>query len=159
MDGLMRVLTVVAAVGAGVSGGALFAFSTFIMRALGRLPDAQGLQAMQSINKEAPTPLFMAALFGTAVVCIALAVMAFTRLDEPEAVYLLVGSAVFLAGILLTIVYHVPRNDALALVDPSSSGAADAWDHYRGAWTAWNHLRTMTCVGGSVAFTLALRVG
>jgi uncharacterized membrane protein len=157
--GLPRVLTVVAAVGAGLSAGVFLAFSTFVMRALGRLPAAQGLSAMQAINRAAPTPLFMLALFGTAVVCVVLAVWAVTDLSEPVAVYVLIGSAVFLAGIVLTIAYHVPRNDALALVDPNGSGATDTWERYRGAWTAWNHVRTLTCLGGSVAFTIALRVG
>jgi uncharacterized membrane protein len=158
MSAGLQALTVVAAVGAGVAAGVFFAFSTFVMRALGRLPAAQGVSAMQAINKEAPTPWFMTALFGTTLVSVALAALALTQLDEPEAVYLLVGSAVYLAGIVLTIAYHVPRNDALALVDPNSSVATDAWARYRGAWTAWNHVRTLTCLTGSVAFTLALRV-
>ena len=58
---------------------------------------------------------------------------------------------------MLTIVYHVPRNDALALVDPSSPGAARAWAHYLQPWTAWNHVRTVTALAGTTAFILALR--
>jgi len=58
----------IAAVGAGLSAGVFFAFSTFVMKALGRLPDTEGISAMQAINKAAPTPAFMAALFGTAAV-------------------------------------------------------------------------------------------
>ena len=68
-DGVMvtwQRVKVAAAVGAGTAGGVFFAFSTFVMRALDRLPPAHSLAAMQAINKDAPNPLFMAALFGTA---------------------------------------------------------------------------------------------
>lgn len=62
-------LIVGSALGCGVAGGAFFAFSTFIMRALARLPAPQGIAAMQSINVVVITPLFMMALFGTGAAC------------------------------------------------------------------------------------------
>ena len=49
--GLTRAVTIGSAIGSGVAGGVFFAFSTFIMRALDRLPPNQGLAAMQSINR------------------------------------------------------------------------------------------------------------
>jgi uncharacterized membrane protein len=157
IDGYPRALTIIAAVGAGVSAGVFFAFSTFVMKALGRLPTAQAISAMNAINKAAPTPLFMLALFGTAAVCIGLSVVALRHLDQRWAVYLLAASALYLACVVLTIIYHVPRNDALALVDPSSPGAAHAWARYLQPWTAWNHVRTITALAGTTAFILALR--
>ncbi len=159
MSETTRALTIVAAVGAGLNAGVFFTFSAFVMRALGRLPAAQGMSAMQAINKAAPTPLFMTAVFGTAVISVILAVQALTRLGQPAAIYLVIGSALFLAAIVLTIVYHVPRNDALALIDPGSPGAAGEWTRYLTAWTAWNHVRTLTSLASAVSFTLALRAG
>jgi uncharacterized membrane protein len=50
MDDLLVALTLVTALGCGLSAGALFAFSSFVMQALARLPTAQGIAAMQSIN-------------------------------------------------------------------------------------------------------------
>jgi uncharacterized membrane protein len=158
IDGYPRVLTIVAAVGAGVNAGVFFAFSTFIMRALGRLPAAHGMSAMQAINREAPTPWFMTALFGTAAVCVAASVVGISRWSEPWAIYLLVGSALYLVCIALTITYHVPRNDALARRDPTTAEAADAWTRYLSAWTAWNHVRTITCVASAITFVVGLRV-
>ncbi len=158
IDGFPRALTLVAAIGAGLVAGVFFAFSTFVMKALRSLPDQQGLSAMQAINRAAPSPLFMTALLGTALVCVGLAVSALTRLDEPAARWQLIGSALYLAGVVLTIVYHMPRNDALAAVDPSAAGAADTWRKYLTSWTAWNHVRTVTCLAGTVALALALRI-
>ncbi|MDQ3391693.1 MAG: DUF1772 domain-containing protein [Actinomycetota bacterium] len=159
IDDYSRVLTLVGAVSAGVVGGAFFAFSAFVMKALGRLTPAQGVSAMQAINKAAPTPVFMLALFGTAAVCVVLAVSALTRLGEEPAVYELVGSLLYLATVVLTIVYHVPRNDALALGDPGTDAAAAAWGRYLDDWTTWNHVRTVTSIAGSAVLTLALRAG
>ena len=71
-SGLPRLLSVVCAVGAGVVAGVFFAFSTFVMQGLRRVPASIGVAAMQGINLAAPTPLFMAALLGTGVGCAAL---------------------------------------------------------------------------------------
>src|SRR5215208_8235595 len=124
MNGLLFVLTLLAALGCAMMAGVFFAFSAFVMKALARLPAQQGIGAMQAINVAAVTPVFMAALFGTAAACGALAVWALFAWGERFAPYLLVGSALYLIGtILLTIVYHVPRNEVLARVEPSGSGA------------------------------------
>lgn len=78
---------------------------------------------------------------------------------EPYAVYLLVGGLLYLAGaILVTIAYHVPRNDALATVDPDSPDAARRWARYVRSWTAANHVRTVAPLAAATLLTIALRV-
>jgi uncharacterized membrane protein len=154
--GLTRTLTIVAAVGAGLSGGVFFAFSTFVMKALGRLPDAEGISTMNAINKAAPTPLFMLALFGTWAVSLVLSGLALRHLDQPWAIYLLVGSALYFVCVGLTMAYHVPHNNALARVDSRAPNAAHAWAQYLSPWTGWNHVRTVTALGGATSFVIAL---
>lgn len=151
-----RVLIVVAAVGAALTGGVFFAFSTFVMKALDELPAPEGMAAMQAINRAAPSPWFMTALFGTGAVSLALAVVAIGRRGESSGAYLLVGSGLYLSGVVLTAAYHVPRNDALARVDPRSADAGGVWARYVNRWMAGNHVRTLTSLGGAVAFILAL---
>jgi uncharacterized membrane protein len=155
MSDLTRSLTAVSAVGAGIAGGVFFAFSTFVMRALQRLPARQGLTAMQSINTAAPTPPFMLVLLGTGVTCGALVVDTLVRSDVPAAGWRLVGAGSYLATVALTIAYHVPRNDALGRLDPSAADAAAAWLRYADGWTAWNHVRTATSVVAAAALTRA----
>ena len=159
MDGFLFVLTLFAALGCAMMAGVFFAFSAFVMKALARLPAQQGIEAMQAINVAAVTFAFMAALFGTAVACGALAVWALFAWDERFAPYLIVGSALYLIGtILLTIVYHVPRNEALARVEPHSADAESHWTRYRSGWTAWNHLRGVTALVAAATLTIALHV-
>lgn len=155
---LLVALTLVSAIGCGVVAGVFFAFSSFVMKALGHLPPTQGIAAMQAINKAAPVPLFMVALFGTALACLALAVSGLFGWDESRAIYLVTGCALYLGVIVITIGYHVPRNDALAKVDPHTAGALDHWNRYLAGWTTWNHVRTAAALAAAVSLTLALRV-
>ena len=160
MNGFLFALTLVTALGCGLNAGVFFAFSSFVMKALARLQPAQGVGAMQAINVAAVTPAFMAALFGTALACGALAVWALLAWDERFAPYLLVGSLLYLFGtIVLTIAYHVPRNDALARVEPHSAEAESHWRRYLSGWTAWNHVRAAAALAAAAVLTIALHVG
>ena len=156
LGGYVRPATLAAAAGAGVVGGVLFAFSAFVMPALRSLPDEQGMAAMQAINKFAPTPVFMSALFATALLSCGLGVSALAHLDQPAGCFRLAGSVLYLATIVITAVYHMPHNNALALIAPTSAGSASVWRHYASSWTLWNHLRTATAVSGGVSLVLSL---
>ena len=159
MDDLLVALTFVTALGCGLSAGALFAFSSFVMRALARLPAAQGIAAMQSINVQAVTPAFMTALFGTAVACAALGVWALADWDDSYGPWLLAGSALYLAGpVGLTMTYHVPRNNALAAVEPASKDAEAHWRRYVADWTRLNHVRVAAGLAAAAALIEALHV-
>ena len=159
MTDLLVALTLVTALGCGLSAGALFAFSSFVMRALARLPAAQGIAAMQSINVQAVTPAFMTALFGTAVACAALGVWALADWDDSYGPWLLAGSALYLAGpVGLTMTYHVPRNNALAAVEPTSKDAEAHWRRYIADWTRMNHVRVAAGLAAAAALILALHV-
>ena len=50
MNNPIYLLTFVVALGSGLVAGIFFAFSNFVMKALGCVPPAQGIAAMQSIN-------------------------------------------------------------------------------------------------------------
>jgi uncharacterized membrane protein len=159
MDGYLVALTVATALGCGLNAGVFFAFSSFVMKGLARLEPAPGIAAMQAINVAAVTPAFMLALFGTAAACVALIVAALFTLDEAFAAYLIAGGALYLAGAIgLTIAYHVPRNEALATVEPATSAAAGRWDRYLREWTAWNHVRAAAALAAAALLTVALVV-
>jgi uncharacterized membrane protein len=159
IDDAPFVLTLITAVACGLNAGVFFAFSSFVMQGLGRLPAAQGLAAMQAINVTAVTFAFMFALFGTAVLCLVLVGWAIAEWGEPWAPYLLAGGALYVVGtILVTIVFHVPRNNALARLESTSAEAAPAWTRYLREWTAGNHVRTAAALAAAVVLTIALRV-
>lgn len=110
---------------------------------------------MQSVNKRAPTPVFMTLLFGTAAMSAGLGVYALLQRDEPQASWLLGGSLSYLASIVITATFHIPRNDKLAKLDPAAADSARSWTTYLSQWTAGNHLRTLTCATAAVLFVIA----
>ena len=157
MSGAPEVITLLAALGCGVMAGVWFAFSAFVMAALDRLPAAQGMAAMQSINVLALTPPLMTALFGTGLACLGLMVWALLSLDEPGAGWVLGGGALYLVGSIgVTMAANVPLNNGLASEDPQSTAGAGRWSAYVSRWTAWNHLRCVTAVGAAALLVVAL---
>jgi uncharacterized membrane protein len=143
-------------VGCGLVSGVFFAFSSFIMPALGRLPAPQGVAAMQAINVTAVAPPLMIALFGTAAVCVGIAVEAALSWGAPDAALRLLGALLYLVGVVgVTMVFNVPRNDALAALDPQSTQAASYWVTYLGEWTTWNSVRTIASALAAVALLAA----
>ena len=150
MTGTTYTLTLIAVLGTALAGGVFFAFSSFIMDGLGDVPSAVGAEAMQGINRKAPTPLFMSR---------PLRHRARQRvgdrprgdaLGRPPATLLLAGGIVYLVGaIVLTIARNVPLNDAL-MAD------AGTWSSYLTEWTAWNHVRTVASLTACGLFAAAL---
>lgn len=151
------ILTFVAALGCGLVAGVFFAFSTFVMKALGRVPSAAGISVMQSINVTVLTPWFMGAFFGTGMVCIVASIHALYHWGEAGSLLRLAGSAIYLVGsILVTIVCNVPRNERLAAVSPADPTSVEGWRRYVASWTAWNHVRTVASFVAAALLSLGL---
>lgn len=157
MERLLQAVTFISVLGTGLIAGVFFAFSSFVMGALGRLPSANGISAMQSINVAVLNPLFLGVFMGTAVLCLALALSAIMRWSEPGAVYLLAGSAFYVIGtFVVTIALNVPLNDELAAVNPQNANATGVWARYLTDWTIWNHVRTGAALIASACLLKAL---
>lgn len=136
-------IIVLAALGTGLAAGVFFAFSSFVMNGLARLPAPQGIAAMQSINIAAVRPMFMAALFGTGALCVALAGMELSSWTARSA-WIVAGCCVYLVGaICVTMLCNVPQNNALAAVNPAGDAGTLVWTRYLTIWNAWNHVRTV----------------
>jgi uncharacterized membrane protein len=157
VDGLLFTITIVAALGCGLMAGLFFAFSVSVMRALARLPSAEGIAAMQSINVAIINPVFLTAFFGTAAACVLVMIAALLRWRDPGAVYLLIGGALYLIGtFLVTLVFNVPKNNALASVAATGTEGASLWTNYLSKWTAWNHVRAAAALAAATLLTIAL---
>jgi uncharacterized membrane protein len=129
------------------------------MKALGNLPAPHGIAAMQSINVVVINRWFLTAFLGTAGVCLAVMIASLLRWQDPGTPYRLAASALYLVGtFLVTMLFNVPRNNALAATAPSSSEAATLWASYLSTWTAWNHVRTTAALAASALFTIAFRL-
>jgi uncharacterized membrane protein len=160
IDTYARGLTVAGAIGAGLSAGVYLAFSTFVMPGLRKQSPSHAISTMNSINKAAPSnPLLMLVLFGTGIVCVLLMITGLQHRDHPAAGWQIAGAALYLVSVLILVGYHVPHNDQLMKLDPSSADAGSTWSHFYSAWMVWNHIRTLAAAGGAVSLVLAVRAG
>lgn len=145
------------AIGCGLLGGLYFAFSTFIMTALARVGPPAGIAVMNAINVEIVRSLFMPFFLGTTVASALLAVLAVLRWGEAGTPAMLAGGLLYVVGMtIVTMVFNVPLNNALAAADPASAGATALWARYLTDWTFWNHARTIACIAASVLFITAI---
>jgi uncharacterized membrane protein len=159
MPELTADLVIASAIGSALMAGVFFAFSTFVMSALGRLPAAQGAAAMQRINVTVINPWFMGVFLGTGATCLAASVSVLIDWNGSYGPLVLIGSALYLLGsIALTSSYHQPRNLALARLDPKDGDSSRLWASYRAGWTAWNHARTIASAIASALLIGALHV-
>jgi len=84
---------------------------------------------MNAINCDIVRSLFVPLFLGGTLAAAALAVMAILRWGEPGAMVMLAGGVLYAVGMfVVTMVFNVPLNDALAAADPSSPEAASRPD-------------------------------
>jgi uncharacterized membrane protein len=155
-DSLFVSLRFAAVIGCALMAGLYFAFSSAIMPALSKLEPAQGILAMQSINRTILNPIFLLLFMGTAISCALLVVFWLGKLPTPDAIFMVFGAAVYLAGsLIVTVVLNVPLNDTLAALVPNAAGSADWWASYLKNWTIWNHVRTVASATAAFLFLIA----
>lgn len=154
---MLSLLTSGALLGSGLIAGVFFAFSSFVMPALARLPPLTGIAAMQSINVAVLNRYFLGVLQGTAAACLVIAVASLSGWSEPRAGWRLGGSGLYLVGVIgVTRAFNIPLNDALARLRPDSAEAARFWPGYVTAWSNWNHVRTAAPLLAAACFLVAL---
>jgi len=156
-DLLIYSLTLYSVLGSAIIAGVLFIFSNTIMASLAQLPAAQGIVAMQHINRIILNPLFFILFLGTAFTSTLLAVSQLWHWLKPSSMILLLACACYLVGTLLvTMVFNVPMNNALKAIDPQTVQATELWATYLRKWIFWNHVRMVASLLAAVFFILAL---
>ena len=157
MDQVIQVVGTTALLGSALVGGIFFAFSSFVMKALARVPSAEGIGAMQSINVVVINPSFLGVYIGTAVLSLAAAGLAIASWGHPFVPFFLGGALFYLLGtFVVTALGNIPLNDQLAAVDATDAAAGDVWELYLSRWTQWNHVRTCAATLATLLYLLGL---
>ena len=160
MGHIIPALSITALLGSAVVAGVFFAFSSFVMKALARLPAAPGIAAMQSINRVVINPLFLGVFVGTTVISLGMVLVAVLEWERPAALFNLGGAGLYVVGtFLVTGARNVPLNRELAALSPDHIGAGDAWSRYVREWTVWNHVRTLAALLAALLYCLGLLTG
>lgn len=146
-------LALVTATASATVGGVLFGFSTLVMPALRVRPAAEAVAAMQQINLVAPRSLLMVPLLASALGCLLVGLHALVTGPAGRG-WLLFGAVAGLASMAITAGYHIPHNNALALVDPRSAAAAATWPGWAAGWTALNAVRAAAALFSGIALVV-----
>lgn len=156
-DSAITILLWLCAIGSGLIAGLFFAFSTFIMTALGRMAAPAGIAAMNAINDVILRSAFMPVFLGSTLGAALLAVIALFRLSEPGSLAMLAGGVIYVLGMFVcTMVANVPLNNELMAVAADSDEAKPVWARYLKDWTRWNHLRTLAATAACALFIASL---
>ena len=157
MNPFIPLVGITALLGSALVGGVFFAFSSFVMKALARVPSSEGIAAMQSINVVVINPSFLGVFMGIAVLSLGMVGLALAGWGRPSALYFLGGATCYLVGtFLVTMFGNVPLNDQLAAVAATDADARDVWKHYLNRWTMWNHIRTAAAMVAALLHSLGL---
>lgn len=145
------------ALGCAIATGVFYAFSAFVMAGLDRRLPSTAVGAMQGINDAAVRPPLMLVLFGTALLCLVVAVVALIDLDGADRWFALAGAVLYLVGVVgVTMLGNVPLNEQLAKADADGPAAAEAWRRFHQPWNAYNHVRTIASLAATAAMIASL---
>ncbi|NNK66905.1 MAG: DUF1772 domain-containing protein [Rhodobacteraceae bacterium] len=138
--------------------GVFLAFSDFIMRSLAITGGVGGVEAMQVINREVFRWVFMTLFLGMAALSVVIAAYAWMGVNGPAGMLILAAALMYLVGCFgVTVVFNVPMNEALAVMDLSSDATRDYWRQtYVPRWTFWNSVRTAAAAISAALLLFAL---
>ncbi len=140
----MSVVLVIAAWCAAVLGlvpvGVYLHFASTVMPRLARRPPVEATLEMQRFNRRALLPPFLIPFFGAALASVLVLVCAFF-VPQRWGWVAGTGAVLHLASFLVTVVYNVPRNEALDRLDPRDPRVPAAWAQYLREWSTANRLR------------------
>lgn len=133
--------------------GVFLAFSDFVMRSLRLAAPGSGIEAMQVINREVYSSIFLVLLLGMAPASAALGAYAWVYLPGPSSVWFLAGAVIYGIGTFgVTMLGNVPMNQRLDKMPLGDPATAAYWQHYLSGWTRWNHLRTVASAISAACF-------
>ena len=157
MNQLIPVFGTTALLGSALVGGVFFAFSSFVMKALARVPSPEGIAAMQSINIVVINRSFLGAFIGTAVLSLGVIGLALFNWAHPSALFFLGAAVLYIVGtFIVTLFGNVPLNNQLAAVSATDPASRDVWDRYLKRWTTWNHVRAVAAMVAVLLYTVGL---
>ncbi|MDQ6845152.1 MAG: DUF1772 domain-containing protein [Bacteroidota bacterium] len=141
----------------GLSSGLLYAYSCSVNLGLGRLPDREYLDAMQSINKEILNPLFFIGFFGALVILPVSCFFNYSRPVSSRFIFLVIASLLYAIGVFgVTIFGNVPLNDTLAKANLPASSAEEISTLRINFEGPWNKLHTARTIASVISFVFAV---
>lgn len=147
----LTILAVSTAALTAINGGVFFAFSTFVIPGLRRIPPIEAVHAIQAMNRVVPRSLYLPVFLLSGLGGGATAIVA---LFSGGSGWIVAGGVTAFVALVLSFAVNIPRNNAIDTV-PDADADAGLRD-YLGPWTFANHLRTLFCLAAVALLVLGL---
>ena len=143
---LSKPLAVLSLLHSGAIFGFFYAWVCSTLWGLDAADPDVAISAMQAMNASVRNPVFAQAFFGTPLLLLAAALVAWN--DKERRAALLFGSSglLYVLGAMVpTMAFSVPLNETLAMVETplGNARAQGVWRDYSVPWQLWNALRAV----------------
>jgi uncharacterized membrane protein len=130
--------------------GLFYSYSCSVNPGLGRLPDAEYLSAMQSINRAILNPVFFSAFIGALLLLPLSAWLNYTPQASMRFWLLVAATILYSLGLFgVTVAFNVSLNEMLDKCDIGVASATDLADmraRFEGPWNTWHAVRTAAVI-------------
>lgn len=151
---LLKPMAVLALLFSGAIFGFFYAWVCSTMWGLDAADPNVAIAAMQAMNTSVRNLVFAPAFWGTSLVLMVTALVAWKCGEARAALFFGAGGILYvLAAMVPTVTVNVALNETLALVETplDTARAAAVWQAYSEPWQRWNTVRT---VGSGVTLML-----
>jgi uncharacterized membrane protein len=159
MENLQQPAIIASTLVAGLVAGLFYTWSCGIVQGLGKLPDMQYLNAMQSINREIQQPLFFSSFMGALILLPFSAWFSYRGHHQEAYPWLLAASLLYIAGVFgVTVAGNVPLNnmlDKMPLHDYDTSLLARQRQTFEPKWNRLNLIRTVCAIAAFICAIIA----
>lgn len=142
-----NIVLVITATTTALMAGLFYSYSCSVNLGLGRLPDAEYITAMQSINRAIQNPVFFISFLGTPLL---LPLSTYLNYGQPVSMrfwLLLAATVVYLIGVFgVTVFGNIPLNRMLDVFDVRSASMEEMASQrvkFEGPWNKLNVIRTL----------------
>ena len=157
LNALRSVALMAATMSTGLMAGVFGLYAHSIMPGLRTTDDRTFVAAFQSIDRAIINPWFIGVTFLGAAVFTSVA--AATNRHTPAFAWILGALVAYLATVIITVVVHVPLNDAIKAagnLDRIADLHRVRSNFHEARWAAWNLIRTVASTGAFVMLLWSL---
>ena len=143
---LLKPMVVLALLFSGAIFGFFYAWVCSTMWGLDAADPNVAIAAMQAMNASVRNLVFAPAFWGTPIVLMVTALVAWKSGEGRAALIFGAGGVLYVMGAMVpTVTVNVALNETLALVEPplDSARAETVWQAYSIPWQRWNAVRTV----------------
>ena len=139
-------LAVLSLLHSGAIFGFFYAWVCSTMWGLDAADPNVAISAMQAMNASVRNPVFAQTFFGTPLLLLAAALVAWKGEERRAARFFGSGGLLYILGAMVpTMAFSVPLNETLAMVETplGAARAQEVWRDYSVPWQLWNALRAL----------------